>query len=184
MDLPSVHRALSRGGVVTTRGLSDRELVRIEEEHSFRFPPDLRAFLGYALPVSPGWVDWRAVDDTELRRRLDWPFEGICFDIEHADFWLAGWGERPGTLAECFEIARQRVSAAPALIPIVGHRYLPARPDVAGNPVLSVHQTDIICYGADLEEFFANELPEAFGRTGFGISREPRWIELWSELSG
>lgn len=184
MDLSHVHGGLARAGVETARGLSHRELNWIEEEYSFRFPPDLRAFLGYALPVSPGWVDWRAADRADLRRRLDWPFEGICFDIEHADFWLTSWGERPGTLRERLEIARQWVSAAPTLIPIVGHRYLPARPDLPGNPVLSVHQTDIICYGADLEEFFANELPEAFGPAGFGLSREPRRIDLWSELSG
>jgi len=59
------------------------------------------------------------------------------------------------------------------------HRYIPARPHLSGNPVLSVYQTDIIYYGNDLTDYFRNEfqvpLPEETTNT-------PRLIEFWTEI--
>ncbi len=97
-----------------------------------------------ALPVSPSFVDWRAGDAANLRTRLAWPLESLCFDIEHNTFWLAEWGPRPADLAQAFARATQAVAVAPRLIPVFSHRYLPAEPNEAGNPVFSVYQTDII----------------------------------------
>jgi len=34
---------------------------------------------------------------------------------------------------------------------------IPDRPHLSGNPVFSVHQTDIICYGTDLRDYFLHE---------------------------
>ncbi|MGD0734569.1 MAG: hypothetical protein ABR976_05450 [Terracidiphilus sp.] len=50
-----------------------------------------------------------------------------------------------------------KISEAPMLIPILGHRYMPALPTECGNPVFSVHQTDIIYYGFDLEDYLRHE---------------------------
>jgi hypothetical protein len=36
-------------------------------------------------------------------------------------------------------------------------RYLPSEPLLGGNPVFSVHQTDIIFYGCDLRDYVWNE---------------------------
>ena len=60
------------------------------------------------------------------------------------------------------------VAAAPRLIPIYGHRMMPDEPQEPGNPVFSVHQTDIIHYGFDLADYLRHE----FGLPG----REP-WPE-------
>jgi hypothetical protein len=70
--------------------------------------------------------------------------------------------------------------AAPGLIPIHGHRYLPTLPVEPGNPVLSVHQTDIICYGLNLEDDFANEYRCYFGRQGYALAAKPKTIDFWS----
>ena len=88
---------------------------------------------------------------------LDWPYEGMCFDIENNAFWLPAWGKKPSSLAECFAIARKAVDAAPKLIPVYSHRYIPDRPCLPGNPVFSVYQTDIIYYGSDLQNYLENE---------------------------
>ncbi len=42
----------------------------------------------------------------------------------------------------------------PKLIPIYSHRYIPSSLNEIGNPVYSVHQTDIIYYGKDLWDYF------------------------------
>jgi len=54
-------------------------------------------------------------------------------------------------------VVRRRVSGSPPLVPIYGNRYISNEPLLAGNPVLSVWQTDIIYYGYDLASYF-NEL--------------------------
>jgi len=43
-------------------------------------------------------------------------------------------------------------------IPVYSHRYLPSEPKATGNPVLSVHQTDIIYYGNDLASYFSRSM--------------------------
>jgi hypothetical protein len=47
--------------VVFASGLSEDQVKEVEEHHGFKFPPDLRKFLLFAVPVSQGWPDWRDV---------------------------------------------------------------------------------------------------------------------------
>jgi hypothetical protein len=182
MDLAYCKDRLSKAGVSFDAGLTHGEISAIEREYGFSFPPDLREFLGCALPVSKGWVDWRRAARSEIIERLGWPFESMCFDIEHNSFWLESWGPKPAALPEAYEIARAAVSAAPRLIPVCGHRFMPDRPCEAGNPIFSVYQTDIIHYGSDLFDYFYNEFGYYFGRTGYRFDGRARHIEFWSDL--
>jgi len=151
-----LHERLALCGIEVATGLSDAEVARIEETYAFRFPPDLRAFFQYALPVSKGWAEWRGNEDA-LHERLSWPLEGVLFDIEFNNFWREDWGAHPSKLRPALAIAREQVAAAPTLIPIFGHRYIPAEPYLPGNPVISVHQSDIIYCGANLADYFNSE---------------------------
>lgn len=184
IDLETWKRTLEQAGVRFDAGLLDSELEAAQRAHHFRFPPDLEELLRFALPMGRGWPNWREPLDPGIAEAFAWPLEGILFDIENNDFWLEEWGLRPPSLDDAFAIARERVAAAPRLIPISGHRYLPETPRTAGNPVFSVYQTDIIHYGRDLEEYFANEFPQYFRGPGgeFGISVPVRRIEFWSRL--
>jgi hypothetical protein len=157
-------------------GLSVEEVAKVESRFGFRFPPDLRAFLQTALPRGEQFPDWRSGEESALRDWLDLPRQGILFDIEHNGFWLSEWGPQPKSLEEAFRIASALVAAAPKLIPIFLHRMMPDEPHLAGNPVFSVHQTDIIYYGFDLADYLRHE----FHRPG----REPwpeqvRSIRFW-----
>jgi hypothetical protein len=174
---------LAGAGVQIAGGLTEHEFLRVEQRFGFKFPPDLRAFLAIGLPVSHQWVDWRNADQAAIRKRFDWPLEGICFDIEHNRFWLDEWGERPADLQEAFDVARRAVAEAPVLIPICSHRYIPADPSEPGNPVFSVYQTDIIYYGADLMDYLQNEFSYYFGRTGYAMTKVPRRVRFWSRLA-
>ncbi|QDT79493.1 hypothetical protein Mal35_29570 [Gimesia maris] len=158
---------LQSRGVRFEPGLTDQEVVQTETTFGFRFPPDLRAFLQTALPVrlnKPGlsnsFPDWRAGNKDDLQTRLNWPWEGMVFDIEHNAFWLDEWGKKPDVLQAAIEMAHRYVTAAPTLIPVCSHRYIPATPAEAGNPVFSVHQTDIIYYGLNLWDYFEQEFAE------------------------
>ena len=183
MDLPHIKATLERAGVVFDRGLDESELRAVEARYGFRFPPDLAAFLAHALAISSSWVDWRSGDEEAIRERLAWPYEGICFDVQHNGFWLDEWGPRPDKIDDAFAVVKQAVDRAPRLIPICSHRFLPERPQAAGNPVLSVYQTDIIYYGGDLEDYLANEFSYYFGRDEYAVRGAPvRRIDFWSHL--
>ncbi|MCE9545560.1 MAG: SMI1/KNR4 family protein [Planctomycetia bacterium] len=147
-------------------GLTDAEVNSAEARYGFRFPPDLRALLQAGLPRGRKFPDWRHGDETALRDWLDRPRQGVVFDIEHNSFWLEEWGPRPKALAEARLAVERLVQAAPVLIPVYQHRMMPADPHLPGNPVFSVHQTDIIVYGRDLWDYLVHE---------FLMSEEEQW---------
>jgi hypothetical protein len=59
----SIQRAIDHlrsQGTVFEAGLSNAEVMSLEIALRLRFPPDLRAFLQTALPVSGDFPNWRA----------------------------------------------------------------------------------------------------------------------------
>lgn len=177
--LETVERVMRDRGFDFAVGLSEGELRSAEEVLGVSFPPDLRELLKHAAPSGDRFPDWRDPKSAAIAERLAWPADGMCFDIEHNDFWLPQWGDRPGSLEQAKAQARVQVSRAPVLIPVFAHRYLPATPSRAGNPVFSVYQTDIIYYGLDLPSYLEAE----FGVPNpFAVPEVPREIELWSKL--
>ena len=182
MDLSKLNQKLRKAGVVFESGLTHEEIRLVEASFGFRFPPDLKSYLMFALPSGKGWPNWRDIADPEIHWMLNWPYEGMCFDIQNNVFWPAGWGAKPESLTEAFEVAKRKIEAAPKLIPILGHRYLPDRPSIEGNPVFSVYQTDIIYYGSDLWDYFRNEFPDDVDLDEYQISDVLRRIEFWSDF--
>lgn len=183
-----------RGECRIERGLTEAEFVRIEVEFGFEFADDHRAFLAAGLPVSvphddlPGvisayrepWPDWRDGDSAKLRERVDWPRAGVLFDVEHNAFWDDSWGPRPSEIGPALENARRGLAAVPTLVPVYGHRYLPAGRGNHGHPVLSVWQTDIIYYGLDLADYIDREF-------GTSDTRDASWnprasVEFWRDF--
>lgn len=160
------------------KGLTDAEVTHIENRYGFRFPPDLRDFLQTALPRGPLFPDWRSGNDGELRDWLDIPRRGVLFDVEHNKFWLDDWESRPSSLEEALRVAGKHLTAAPQLIPVFSHRMMPDEPHLPGNPVFSVHQTDIIRHGVDLTDYLCHE----FGLQNPDSGPEPkpvRQIRFW-----
>jgi hypothetical protein len=150
-------------------GLTNEEVASCEKRFGFRFPPDLCEFLQTALPRGREFPNWRNGDEALLRKWLDLPRHGVLFDVEHNGFWLEEWGDKPQTLTDTLSIASAHVSAAPKLIPVHSHRMMPDEPHLPGNPVLSLHQTDIIYYGFDLTDYLRHE---------FGLPGRKKWPEV------
>jgi hypothetical protein len=182
-----VHANLEEKGIVFEVGMSAEEIARTEGQYGITFPPDLSEFLSWGLPISPDFPNWRS-GEVQLGRSpmtlfelLELPAQGICLDIEQNDFWMVEWGPRPEKLEQALQVARRMVEQAPRLIPVYGHRFLPSEPMEAGNPVLSVHQTDIIYYGSNLPAYLAKEfhLPAELQRNG---QSPPKRVRFWSEL--
>jgi hypothetical protein len=154
-------------------GLTDAEFTRIEREYGFEFADDHRAFLAAGLPVhepreeEPGtyhawerpWPDWRNGDPGELRRHLDRPIGCLLQDVQHG-YWQPAWGERPDSSEAAVDLARSQLDGAPRMVPVYGHRFLPAGHGTFGHPVLSMWGSDIIYYGADLLDYITQEFEE------------------------
>lgn len=156
-------------------GYTQGELDTAQEKYGLIFPPDLIALFRDRRPVR-AW-DWRK-DDKEIREMLTWPLEGLLFDVENNDLWWPEWGARPHTAETRAEVLGAVVAHAPKLIPLLSHRYLPAEPHEAGNPVFSIYQADIIYYGADVADYFERELVDPHRPFPGHVKR----IRFWSEL--
>lgn len=190
--------ALSDGRACTIEpGLTDAEFARVEAEFGFEFADDHRAFLAAGLPLNvphddaPGvirtyrdpWPDWRRGNPDVLRERLGWPVEGVLFDVEHG-YWHESWGERPEERRQALDLARAVLAEVPKLVPVYGHRFLPAGRSSYGHLVMSVWQTDIICYGADLAHYIQREFGPAQS-DGPQAARSPQpqaTVEFWRDF--
>jgi hypothetical protein len=189
-------------------GASEAAVRRMEERWQVSFPEDYRLFLKTLfttdrpllvqrygktnrphLKKEPSFYNGLK-DIKEINRAHDNLLAGLVFDVEHNGLWLAGWGKRPGRV----DLRQDRVAAlvkkAPRLIPIFGHRFLLAEPCRSGNPVFSIHQSDIICYGSDLRRYLLTELANLIGIdeeesywASFKELKQPlRDIPFWGEL--
>jgi len=176
------------------QGLTNAEIGELEKRFQFVFPPDLRFFLQLALPLSPYFVNWRGEPD-ELRSWLRRPVEGILFDVQHNVFWFPEWGTRPEETAAALLVAERHLGTVPKLIPLgdpIFTKCLPAWPNEAGNPVFSIHQTDILHAGRDLGDFlrwfsrpqedFDHDADEGLAPTAV-FCEDYRRIPFWTELT-
>lgn len=168
-----------RSGLALEPGLTEAELAAVEERFGFEFSDDHRAMLTEVLPTGPGWPDWRAGDPETLRGQVDWPIEGVLFDVVENEFWHERWGERPSNDHAAVQQAKAYLATVPRMIPIFLHRCLPGGHGTFGSPVLSMYQTDIIYYGFDLLDYVANEVNV---RDPHRPWRHPKPIPFWDDL--
>lgn len=172
-------------------GLSDAEIKAIEQDCKFQFPADLRAFLQLGMPIR--WIrhDGTRIEDRFPNWRDDpigimddarkWAADTFYFDIEHNKFWMEAWGTRPEDLSEAIALVGRYLQTVPLLIPIYAHRFLPAQPNLPGNPVFSVWQAvDTIYYGYNLQDYLQNEFIR--DETKRGKPSAYRHIPFWSEI--
>jgi hypothetical protein len=188
-DLALVKSKLEVFGIVFEPGLTDNELSSAEKKFGFKFPPDLRSFLQYALPVkgtkeTSRFPNWRDLDNNNLKIHMGGPLHGILFDVEHNNFWLEELGDKPTELEEAKKMMTEAVNKAPRLIPIYSHRFLPSEPLEENNPILSVHQTDIIYYGNNLWKYLEVEFGSEPSQLVIyaGETEEPKKIKFWSKI--
>jgi hypothetical protein len=160
-----------------TTGYTQDELDAAQERFGLRFPPDLVALFRERRPLRG--YDWRR-DCDAIARMLRWPLEMLLDDLESNDFWLPAWGERPAAPEARAHRLTALVTAASPLIPLIAHRFLPAEPHAAGNPVISMYGIDTVYYGANLADYFDREFTPGAQLKPMGppIRKIPFWSDL------
>lgn len=173
---------LEKCGVTLKAGLSDAELAAAESRVGCDFPPDLRSFLQTALPVGDVWPDWRNLQSPMLEDKLAWPCDGFAFDINNGVFWHHTWEQRPGNTEDAIKTAARELANVPSLIPIACHVYLPAQPKAAGNPPLSIYQTDIIYGGRNLSDYLLRFMKGLDSDWTLPRCDEVQRLRFWSDV--
>lgn len=154
-------------------GYTPSELAAAQERYELAFPPDLIELFLIKRPAEG--YDWRN-EDSRIRKMLHWPFEMLQFDIEENGLWWPEWGAKPIAAEDRASVLRAELAKAPKLIPLFSHRFIPETPHQAGNPIFSMHGSDTIYYGANLDQYFDNEFT---GRHVIGpVTRIPFWSDL------
>jgi hypothetical protein len=178
---------LESKGIQFVSGLTDQEINNIQGSFNIIFPPDLKVFLQLGLPIADGFVNWRySLESDDYKQKItsliEWPLDGILFDVNNNAFWMESWGHKPKSHNERQEIVKKNYIKYPKLIPIYSHRYISSDPLELDNPVLSVYQTDVIYYGFNIFDYFAKEfhfdLPENFNVPSAPVREIPFWSEL------
>lgn len=161
--------------MIFRRGYSAWEIEDAQERHKLTFPPDLLDYYSRRRRVTAKGYDW-TYDHEVIVSMLKWPLEGFLFELREDDLWIEAWGSRPESLSEREKCLTTLVESAPKLIPLTGHRYLCEEPRAPGNPVLSVHQSDIIYYASSLREFLKRNGKYA------ALNKTPDKIAFWSDV--
>ena len=146
---------LKKKGVIVDKGLSDAEIGQIEQLYKIRVPQILQDLWKEGLPISKSFYNWRDFTPRnigKIKSAMDKPFNDIRELAGEAD-WNGDWGEMPASSGDIADFIRKKADAAPRLIPIYGHRYMPAAA-VENPPVFSICGLDVIIYGSDLEAYF------------------------------
>ena len=162
-------------------GYSHTELDDIQARWALQFPPDLVELMTQRRPLLPGGFDWVQTPPETIQKIMAWPYESFLFDVEKAATWWPTWGPRPELAEERAGRLTEVFAAAPRLIPLAGHRYLPETPFASGNPVFSVYQTDVIYYGLDLADWIVCEERGWQNGKASDPACLPKFIPFWSQ---
>lgn len=157
-------------------GMSDTQIDQAEEKYSIKFTHEHKEFLKVLHAVDrkekhedtddngeiivneyPFFYNWLE-DNEEIIYRLQYPFEGILYNVKNHAMWLKSWGERPDKEAELTEKLTDIYRQSPRLLPLHSHRFLVSDPSLLYNPVLSIWGADTIIYGWTLKTYLINEL--------------------------
>lgn len=179
-DLLNAHRKVRPRPLYGVPGKLD--VGSIEAQLGFPLPPDFVYLFQNLQDPDRLLFPWATFEKEEYDRSIAWVLKGIEFDVKSNAFWLERWGDKPRVMDDALAIVREDFKTWPRLLPIFGHRFLAAEPCLAGNPVFSIMQTDIIYYGADLAHYLLQEFvdPNYLEHT---YAQPIRKIEVWSDLA-
>ena len=173
--------------IIFDKGLTWKEQHELEEFWGIHFPKSLMDFYACAFPAAeknpvvypwnppsefslfPDWRDTSPENVTHIRGLLERPVKDLVHDLKRDSWMCKNWhGLTPEEVGE----------AAPKLIPVYGHRYIPQ--SGVKPPVFSVVGRDVVYFGSDLFEYLRREFLESPADKS-PISSMP-YIPVWGDI--
>ena len=176
--IEEIRKILEDNNIQLNVGMTQNEIIKAEEFYGIEFPKDMKEMLMSFVPISNNFYNWNDYSEENvsiIKNMLEWPYEGIIFDIKNDDFWLEEFGECPEKIEDRINKFKKYQPNIPKLIPIFSHRYVVSGKD-AGYPIMSVYQTDIIYYGSNLLEYFKHEFNHTYNITS--VKEIPFWSKI------
>lgn len=177
-------------GIEFVAGLTEEQFDKAEDCLGGKFPPDLKAFLSFGVPVHqdgtrdddfPRWDQSPIAEVLESQRMIE---NALIFDIENSSFWCSAFGERPEDDSHAKEIAIKVIRSWPPLVRVFGHRYMPTFPEKENNPIISMQQpSDTVFYGFNLEDYLTREFDLPFESLEVPFEDYPK-IPYWGDFFG
>ena len=140
-------------GIRLLPGLTEEEFLKIEEIYGITFPADLHMIYENFIPISKkprsfyNWHDFSPQNIAHIKKKI---FRAYKYFIPYMrPFYKMSLHKDMDQLTD-----EALILTLPQLIPIYGHRFMPASPEDAGNPVFSIVGTDMIYYGSDIFNYF------------------------------
>ena len=187
LNTEKLRQILENKGIELQEGLTEEEFEKIENFYNIKFPKVLKILYESFLPPFYNWRDFSEKNVETIKYYLNWPINGMKFDIAFNGFWLECFGERTDDMEQnqikAEEYMRNsKEEEVPRLIPIYSHRYVPSFPDSIDVPVFSVYQTDIIYYGNNIENYFEHEFNKNYKDDNKDGDIGTKEIPFWSHI--
>jgi len=179
-DMMALIKRLEKKGIVFEQGLSAEEIDKIEEIYDIEFPYELKDMYMKSLPISEGFYKWRdfsAQNIEYIKYVITSPKQWIEEHTEDVN-WSYHWEEEPVDPKERIKRIQEKVRLSPKLIPIWGHRYMTSG-RIEQKPVFSVHGSDIIYYGENLDKYLKIEF---LGKPHNILFNRIKEVPFWSEV--
>lgn len=177
VNYEKIYQMLQNAWIQCKSWLSDSQIAEIEWTLQISFPREYKTLLSKFVPIWQRFIDWADRNNSKVYNMLNWLFEGILFDVENNGFRYKDWWDKPEDVNIKIDKAKYMLKLVKPLIPIYWHRYLW---QIDWWPVISVHQTDIIYYWVDLEDYIDNEFGAKKGVKDHGLIKSE--IPFWSSL--
>lgn len=158
---------------------TDEVFTKIEEIYGLVLPLEFKKVYRDFEQLPIGWHNWAdfSRENTDyLKKQMKEVMGEMTDQIDEIE-WNDNCGECPNTIHDVHHFIKSKMKSAPALMPIVGHRYIACEP-TAISPVFSIVGSEIIYYSASLTDFLK-------GKT---ITQETELTDLtqiafWSEIA-
>ena len=151
---------LRNAGLCFAQGMTQEQLNQAEEVFGFRFPGEIREFLGFAVPVGKDFFDYRDVSEKNQKAFQDFQNrmeEYFRFDLaNNREDMLELLAEPLGNPVDFDKAVLECFHSSVKLIPFYAHRcFFDGMDDM---PIVSFWQpTDSIFYGYDFRDYLEKE---------------------------
>ena len=158
---------------------TDEVFTKIEETYGIILPNEFKQVYCDLEQLPNGWYNWAdfSRENTDcLKKQMEEVMGEITDEIDEIE-WNDNWGECPNTIHEVHHFIKSKMKSAPALMPIVGHRYIACEP-TAISTVFSIVGSEIIYYSASLTDFLKGKtITQETALTDLTL------ISFWSEIA-